>query len=121
MADLNVSLVVAHRVPITPPAASLSELDAAAGEFIVGNYHLRPHSKTGQSPVTRWTAGGWLPRMPDSVEALDLLLTVATPRTVHRDGIHCHGLRYLDLTLAAYVGEQVTVRYDPRDLAEILH
>ena len=38
---------------------------------------------------------------------------------MHRDGIHCHGLRYLDLTLAAYVGEQVTVRYDPRDLAEI--
>ncbi len=109
-----------HGVPITPPALSLSELDAAVGEFIVGNYHLRPHSETGQSPVTRWTAGGWLPRMPESLEALDLLLlTVATPRKVHRDGIHCHGLRYLDLTLAAYVGEQVTVRYDPRDLAEI--
>ena len=30
-----------------------------------------------------------------------------------------HGLRYLSLTLAAYVGEQVTVRYDPRDLAEV--
>jgi putative transposase len=58
--------------------------------------------------------------MPESLEALDLLLlTVATPRKVHRDGIHCHGLRYLDLTLAGYVGEQVTVRYDPRDLAEI--
>jgi putative transposase len=58
--------------------------------------------------------------MPESLEALDLLLlTVATPRKVHRDGIRCHGLRYLDLTLAAYVGEQVTVRYDPRDLAEI--
>jgi len=25
----------------------------------------------------------------------------------------------LDLTLAAYVGEPVTVRYDPRDMAEI--
>lgn len=28
-------------------------------------------------------------------------------------------LRYLDLTLAAYVGEVVTIRYDPRDLAEV--
>jgi len=28
-------------------------------------------------------------------------------------------LRYVDLTLAAYVGEAVTIRYDPRDLAEI--
>jgi putative transposase len=28
-------------------------------------------------------------------------------------------LRYLDLTLAAYVGESVIIRYDPRDMAEI--
>ena len=62
----------------------------------------------------------WLPRMPESLEELDLLLlTVATPRKVQRDGIHCHGLRYFSITLAAYVGEPVTVRYDPRDLAEI--
>jgi putative transposase len=38
---------------------------------------------------------------------------------VQRDGIRCHGLRYFSLTLAAFVGEAVTVRYDPRDLAEI--
>jgi len=70
--------------------------------------------------AARWAAGGWLPRMPDSLEALDLLLlTVATPRKVQRDGIRCHGLRYFSLTLAAFVGEEVTVRYDPRDLAEI--
>ena len=43
--------------------------------------------------------------MPESEEALDLLLlTVATPRKVHRDGIRCHGLRYLSATLAAHVG-----------------
>ena len=63
---------------------------------------------------------GWVPRMPQSLEALDLLLiAVATARIVRRDGIHFEGLRYLDATLAAYVGESVTVRYDPRDLAEI--
>ena len=33
--------------------------------------------------------------------------------------MHFQGLRYLDPVLAAYVGEQVTIRYDPRDLAEI--
>jgi len=61
-----------------------------------------------------------LPRMPDSLEALDLLLlTVATPRKVQRDGIHCHRLRYFSITLAPYVGEPATIRYDPRDLAEI--
>lgn len=106
--------------PITAPALSLAELDAAIGRFIVADYHYRPHSETGQPPAQRWTAGGWLPRMPDSPDQLDLLLlTVAKARIVHRDGVHCHGLRYLDPTLAAYVGEPVEVRYDPRDLAEI--
>lgn len=58
--------------------------------------------------------------MPESLEQLDLLLlTVAKPRKVHPDGIHFQGLRYLDPTLAAYVQEAVTIRYDPRDLAEI--
>jgi putative transposase len=48
-----------------------------------------------------------------------LLLTVAKSRKVRPDGIHFQGLRYLDLTLAAYVGEAVIIRYDPRDMAEI--
>jgi putative transposase len=109
-----------HGKPVTPPKLSLSQLDSTLCEFILGDYHIRPHSETGQPPAERWAAGGWLPRMPASLDELDLLLlTEAKPRIVHRDGIHCHGLRYLDPTLAAYVGERVTVRYDPRDLAEI--
>ena len=52
---------------------------------------------------------------------LDLLLiSVAKARTVHRDGIHFQGIRYMDPTLAAYVKEAVTIRYDPLDVAEIL-
>jgi hypothetical protein len=35
------------------------------------------------------------------------------------DGIHFHNFRYLSLTLAAYVGEEVTIRFDPRDMGEI--
>lgn len=58
--------------------------------------------------------------MPESLEQLDLLLlTVAKARRVHQDGIHFRGLRYLDLTLATYVGEDVLIRYDPLDMAEI--
>ena len=68
----------------------------------------------------RWSSGGFLPQMPESLEQLDLLLlTVAKPRQVHQDGIRFHALRYIDPTLAAYVGEAVTIRYDPRDMAEI--
>ena len=38
---------------------------------------------------------------------------------MHRDVIHFHGLRYISPTLAAYVGEPVTLRFDPRDMGEI--
>ncbi|WP_422935009.1 Mu transposase C-terminal domain-containing protein [Sinomonas sp. P47F7] len=99
---------------------TLPELDAAIGRFLVGDYHHRVHSETRRAPAEHWSAGGFLPRMPDSLEQLDLLLlTVAQPRKVHANGVHFQGLRYLDTVLSAYVGEQVIIRYDPRDLAEI--
>ena len=102
------------------PTLSLPELDVRLQRFLVETYHHRLHGETGAAPLARWEAGGFLPRLPDSLEQLDLLLlTVPKPRQVHQDGIHLHGLRYIDLTLAAYVGEDVVVRYDPRDMAEI--
>jgi putative transposase len=58
--------------------------------------------------------------MPESLEQLDLLLlTVAKSRRVTRDGLRFLGMRYTDTTLAAYVGEDVVLRYDPRDVAEV--
>jgi putative transposase len=99
---------------------SLGELDAALGAFIVNVYNNRVHSETGQSPQARWEANGFLPHLPASLEQLDLLLlTVAKPRKIHPDRIRFQGLRYLDPVLAAYIGESVIIRYDPRDLAEI--
>jgi len=101
-------------------AMTLPALDAAIGHFIRDVYHRRPHGETRQAPQARWDAAGFLPRLPDSLEHLDLLLlTVARPRKIHPDGIRFQGFRYLDPTLAAYVGEAVVIRYDPRDLAEI--
>lgn len=62
----------------------------------------------------------FLPRMPESLEQLDMLqIEEIGPRRIRRDGIHFQGFRYLSLTLAAYVGEDVMIRYDPRDMAEI--
>ena len=99
---------------------SLAELDAAIGTFIVKVYNHRVHSETGQPPQARWEADGFLPHLPESLEQLDLLLlAVAKPRKIHPDGIRFQGLRYVDPVLAAYVGESVIIRYDPRDLAEI--
>ena len=99
---------------------TLAELDQAIGTFIRDIYNLTPHGETGIAPQQRWEAGAFIPRMPDSLEQLDLLLlTVAKPRKIHPDGIHFQGLRYLDSVLAAYVGDTAVIRYDPRDMAEI--
>jgi putative transposase len=108
-----------HGKPATAPRLTLAQLDTAIGEFIA-TYHHTPHSETGIPPHTAWIADGWLPRMPEALEELDLLLVqVAKPRQVHRDGIRFEGLRYIDPVLAAYVGESVVIRYDPRDITEI--
>src|SRR6266516_613005 len=120
-------LFLCHQPGYTPPGSaparpvlSLPELDVRLRRFLVETYQQRVHSETGVAPALRWEAGGFLPRLPDSAEQLDLLLlTVAKPRRVHPDGIHFQGYRYLDTTLAAYVGEDVIIRYDPRDIAEL--
>jgi putative transposase len=99
---------------------ALAELDKLVREFLLGKYHRRIHSETKMAPADRWERGGFLPRMPESLERLDLLLlTVPKARRIRNDGIHFMGMRYVDPTLAAYVGESVTLRYDPRDMAEI--
>jgi putative transposase len=106
--------------PATTPSLSLAELDHTVGGFITGTYHARAHSETGTTPLHAWRGQGFLPRLPDSLEDLDLLLVLhAKSRVVRRDGIHYQGLRYVSPTLAGYVGDPVTIRYDPRDLSEI--
>lgn len=84
------------------------------------DYHQEEHSETRKSPLARWRGEGFLPQMPQSLEQLDLLLlTIARSRKVRSDGIKFAGHRYIDPVLGAYVCEQVIVRYDPRDIAEI--
>ena len=99
---------------------TLPELANEIERYLIQEYLVTSHSGTGQPPQARWEAGGFLPQMPDSLEQLDLLLlTVARTRRVQRDGIRFMGMRYIDPTLAAYVGEEIVLRYDPRDVAEV--
>ncbi len=68
------------------PVLTLPELDARFRAWLLDTYHTRIHGETKQPPADRWAAGGFLPRMPDSIERLDLLLlTVAKTRKVHPD------------------------------------
>ncbi len=106
--------------PVTSPSLSLEDLDAILEQYVVAEYNARPHSQTHQGPTVRWSASGFIPRSPAHPEDLDLLLlTAATTRKVQRDGIQFASTRYLSTVLAAYVGEQVTVRFNPRDVGEI--
>lgn len=99
---------------------SLADLAQKVEDYLMTTYNVTPHSATKQPPQERWLSGGFLPRMPESLEHLDLLLlTVPKSRTVRADGIRFMGFRYIASLLAAYVGEQVVVRYDPRDIADI--
>ena len=106
--------------PPAPAVLTLGELANEIERYLQNEYHRAPHSETGVPPQERWEAGGFLPQMPESLEQLDLLLlTVPKARRIHQDGIRFMGMRYIDPTLAAYVGEEVLLRYDPRDMAEI--
>ena len=83
-------------------------------------YHQIEHSQTKEAPQKRWDSKGFLPQLPESLEKLDLLLlTIRDTRRIQRDGIKFQGLRYTDPLLANYIGEDVSIRYDPRDMTEI--
>ena len=106
--------------PTRAPSLTLTDLDREFRKFLLEVYHRRRSSEGKPSPKERWEEGAFLPRMPESLEQLDLLLIhELRSRRVRPDGIHFHSFRYLSLTLAAYVGEDVTIRYDPRDMGEI--
>jgi len=99
---------------------TLAQISKRLGEWILADYQTRMHSELGISPNEKWTEHAFIPRMPDSLELLDLLLlTVAKPRMVQPDGIHFQSLRYVNPILASYVRESVIIRYDPQDLAEV--
>jgi putative transposase len=102
------------------PKLTLADFDARLRTFLLDIYQNRECEETKTPPAKRWAAGGFLPRMPDSLEQLDLLLVcVAKTRRVRVDGIHFYNFRYISTTLAAYVGETVTLRFEPRDMAEL--
>jgi putative transposase len=75
------------------PALTLAKLDSRLRTFLLDVYHRRECAETKTAPAERWETNGFLPRMPESLEQLDLLLVqVAKTRRVRRGGIHFHGL-----------------------------
>lgn len=99
---------------------TIEQLKERFKTWLTTEYLVQEHSEIKTTPKERWESFPFVQQMPDSIEQLDLLLlTLAKSRRVRRDGIRFSGYRYFDVSLSGYVGEDVTIRYDPRDLAQI--
>lgn len=95
-------------------------LETQIKDFIIKVYHQSKHSSIKMKPIECWEDNGFIPHLPESYDQLDLLLvTVAKTRKIRNVGISFSGLKYQSPVFAAYVGESVVIRYDPRDISEI--
>lgn len=80
-----------------PPTLKIHELDVYMKEFLIEKYNVRIHSETNMEPQERWEKGAFIPRLPQSLEQLDLLLlSEAKSRKIKRRS------EMVDLLLAAH-------------------
>lgn len=99
---------------------TLAQFDALFRAWILQEYHHRRHATLKCSPLSRWQAALFIPRLPESEEQLDgLLLQGSKRRKVDTKGIHFENRRYQSVQLAGYVHQDVLIRYDPADLSSI--
>jgi putative transposase len=101
---------------------TLRELEKLIVRYIIDNYNQRIDKRMGdQTRYQRWEAG--LLAIPDLIgeRDLDICLMKQTNRSIYREGyIRFENLMYQGEHLAGYAGEQVVLRYDPRDITSVL-
>lgn len=103
--------------PASPPRLSLPELDEAIGAFIVSTYNARAHVRSTRHPSMPGVARGGCRGCPTVWKRwMPCRHGRQAPGTFTADGNHFERLRFFDPTLAAYVGQPVTIRFDPRDV-----
>ena len=103
---------------------TMKELEAWLAQEIAGKYHQQVHKSLGRPPIAVWRE--WEEQIPLRLPEDRLNFWVSflpeEMRTLQRDGIHLHNIRYWSGALAADVGrakEKIAVKYDPRDLSRI--
>lgn len=100
---------------------TLMQLEQLLVRYVVDNYNQNVDARMGeQSRSGRWEAGriAQLPLLGD--RELDICLMRRERRTVYRSGyIQFANLTYLGEHLAAYAGESVVIRYNPRDITTV--
>ncbi len=101
---------------------TLRDLERQIVRYIVDNYNQRLDARMGnQTRYQRWESG--LIAAPDAIALrdLDICLMKQARRRIQRGGyIQFENLMYRGEYLAGYAGERVILRYEPRDITEIL-
>jgi putative transposase len=105
----------------TEACFTLVQLERLLVRYVVDHYNQRIDARMGdQSRIGRWEAGrmAQLPLLGE--RELDICLMRRDQRTVYRNGyLQFANLTYQGEHLAAYAGETVILRYDPRDITTI--
>lgn len=101
---------------------TLRDLEKQIVRYIVDNYNQRLDARMGeQTRFQRWESGSIAAPEVLSVRSLDICLMKQARRRIQRGGyIQFENLMYRGEYLAGYVGETVNLRYEPRDITEVL-
>jgi putative transposase len=105
----------------TDACLTLMQLEQLLVRYVVDHYNVALDARMGnQTRMERWDAGRVVQLQLMSDRELDLCLMRRDRRTVYRNGyIQFASLIYQGEHLAAYSGESVIIRYNPRDITTI--
>ncbi len=96
------------------------EFASRLAEWIETDYHKRRHSGLGMSPMELYESlPAARPEMPDA-RVLDLLLMKLNEVKIYPDGIRRFGRLFWAEELVPFIGDTVTVRYDPSNVGELV-
>jgi putative transposase len=103
---------------------TLAELESWLALEIAGRYHRQTHRALGISPLAAWEAArehGFVPSLPADARQFSLHFLPMEMRALRKDGIHLFNIRYCSerLPLIARPGDDLVVRYDPRNLGRV--
>ena len=100
---------------------TLEQLEGLLIRYITDNYNQQPDARTGkESRMKRWQSNlmAQAPALED--RELDLLLMRQGHRRIYRGGyIRFANLLYKGEYLEGFVGQQVVLRYNPRDITSL--
>lgn len=105
---------------------TLGEFKHLFEKWVVDVYAQTTHRGIGTTPWAKWHEGLKFrePELPEGLHALQQRIGLVAERSLRRDGVLLHGIRYngdaLGPILRSYgSGVQIRVLYDPEDLGEV--